>query len=182
MFPLSAAASFSCCCRHEQQDCSLRLLATVLNRVYFRVQLPDPLIPFELYKKFVTIGDEHPAGKSQERCRLFRELLAKVPKINHGQSLFSVCESSVTCCRSSYLLLLVFIFVRHMTRWQRWFLLTSLALLGVCAALLKYLCRFLVHVASREEVNKMTPQNLAIVFAPNLLRPKVTNRWRTHWL
>ncbi|CAG0895997.1 unnamed protein product [Darwinula stevensoni] len=34
---------------------------------------------------------------------------------------------------------------------------------------LRYLVKFLHRLASRQDVNKMTPQNIAIVFAPNLL-------------
>ena len=34
---------------------------------------------------------------------------------------------------------------------------------------LRYLIKFLYRLASKQEVNKMTPQNIAIVFAPNLL-------------
>ena len=37
-------------------------------------------------------------------------------------------------------------------------------------ATIKYLVMFLAKVASREEQNKMTPQNLATVFGPNLIR------------
>lgn len=39
--------------------------------------------------------------------------------------------------------------------------------------LLKYLTLFLNRVASHQSVNLMTPNNLAIVFAPNMLRPLV---------
>jgi hypothetical protein len=39
--------------------------------------------------------------------------------------------------------------------------------------LLKYLMLFLFRVASHQQVNLMTPNNLAIVFAPNILRPLV---------
>ncbi|KAK3555414.1 hypothetical protein QTP86_015749 [Hemibagrus guttatus] len=39
--------------------------------------------------------------------------------------------------------------------------------------LLKYICRFLDEVQSYSGVNKMTVQNLATVFGPNILRPKV---------
>ena len=38
-------------------------------------------------------------------------------------------------------------------------------------ALLCSLIRFLVEVAAHSSTNKMTPENLAIVFAPNLIRP-----------
>ncbi len=34
-----------------------------------------------------------------------------------------------------------------------------------------YLCRFLARIAIHANVNKMTPNNLGIVFAPNILRP-----------
>jgi len=40
-------------------------------------------------------------------------------------------------------------------------------------ALLTYLMRFLKEVSKNSDVNKMTPDNIAIVFAPNLLRAKV---------
>jgi len=40
-------------------------------------------------------------------------------------------------------------------------------------ALLTYLMRFLKEVSKNSDVNKMTPDNIAIVFAPNLLRPKL---------
>ncbi len=40
-------------------------------------------------------------------------------------------------------------------------------------ALLQRLCSFLRAVSSNHEVNKMTSDNIAIVFAPNLLRPAV---------
>ena len=36
---------------------------------------------------------------------------------------------------------------------------------------LKYLLAFLVKVSKKSEINKMTPANIAIVFAPNLLKP-----------
>ncbi|KFQ64214.1 Rho GTPase-activating protein 24, partial [Pelecanus crispus] len=39
--------------------------------------------------------------------------------------------------------------------------------------LLKYICRFLDEVQSYSSVNKMSVQNLATVFGPNILRPKV---------
>ncbi|XP_025022720.1 rho GTPase-activating protein 24 isoform X1 [Python bivittatus] len=39
--------------------------------------------------------------------------------------------------------------------------------------LLKYICRFLDEVQSYSGVNKMSVQNLATVFGPNILRPKV---------
>ncbi|XP_072310874.1 rho GTPase-activating protein 24 isoform X2 [Eucyclogobius newberryi] len=39
--------------------------------------------------------------------------------------------------------------------------------------LLKYICRFLYEVQSYSGVNKMSVQNLATVFGPNILRPKV---------
>ncbi|KAE8631183.1 hypothetical protein XENTR_v10001103 [Xenopus tropicalis] len=39
--------------------------------------------------------------------------------------------------------------------------------------LLKYICRFLDEVQSHSGVNKMSVQNLATVFSPNILRPKV---------
>ncbi|KAM8827709.1 rho GTPase-activating protein 24 isoform 2-T2 [Spinachia spinachia] len=41
--------------------------------------------------------------------------------------------------------------------------------------LLKYICRFLDEVQSYSGVNKMSVQNLATVFGPNILRPKVEN-------
>jgi len=37
---------------------------------------------------------------------------------------------------------------------------------------LEYLVRFLHNLSKRWKINKMTPSNLAIVFAPNLLYPK----------
>ncbi|XP_019381382.1 PREDICTED: rho GTPase-activating protein 24 isoform X3 [Gavialis gangeticus] len=40
-------------------------------------------------------------------------------------------------------------------------------------SLLKYICRFLDEVQSYSGVNKMSVQNLATVFGPNILRPKV---------
>ena len=40
------------------------------------------------------------------------------------------------------------------------------------AALMLALCQFLVRVANKNQINKMTSDNIAIVFAPNLLRPK----------
>ncbi|XP_073897931.1 rho GTPase-activating protein 24 isoform X2 [Castor canadensis] len=39
--------------------------------------------------------------------------------------------------------------------------------------LLKYICRFLDEVQSYSGINKMSVQNLATVFGPNILRPKV---------
>uniref|UniRef100_A0A3B3T812 Rho GTPase activating protein 22 n=1 Tax=Paramormyrops kingsleyae TaxID=1676925 RepID=A0A3B3T812_9TELE len=39
--------------------------------------------------------------------------------------------------------------------------------------LLKYICRFLHEVQSHSNENKMSVQNLATVFGPNILRPKV---------
>ncbi|XP_043914847.1 rho GTPase-activating protein 24 isoform X2 [Protopterus annectens] len=39
--------------------------------------------------------------------------------------------------------------------------------------LLQYICRFLDEVQSYSEENKMSTQNLATVFGPNILRPKV---------
>uniref|UniRef100_A0AAY4C4P5 Rho GTPase-activating protein 24 n=1 Tax=Denticeps clupeoides TaxID=299321 RepID=A0AAY4C4P5_9TELE len=39
--------------------------------------------------------------------------------------------------------------------------------------LLKYICRFLDEVQSNSGVNKMSVQNLATVFGPNILRPKI---------
>jgi hypothetical protein len=43
----------------------------------------------------------------------------------------------------------------------------------VCPAMLSSLFHFLLEVSSHSSVNKMSPDNLAIVFAPNLIRPKV---------
>ncbi|KAG6922815.1 Rho GTPase activating protein 22 [Chelydra serpentina] len=39
--------------------------------------------------------------------------------------------------------------------------------------LLKYICKFLDEVQSHSSVNKMSVQNLATVFGPNILRPKL---------
>uniref|UniRef100_A0A4W3HXW8 Rho GTPase-activating protein 24 n=1 Tax=Callorhinchus milii TaxID=7868 RepID=A0A4W3HXW8_CALMI len=39
--------------------------------------------------------------------------------------------------------------------------------------LLKYTCRFLDEVQSYSDINKMSVQNLATVFGPNILRPKI---------
>ncbi|XP_034633340.1 rho GTPase-activating protein 22 isoform X6 [Trachemys scripta elegans] len=39
--------------------------------------------------------------------------------------------------------------------------------------LLKYICKFLDEVQSHSSVNKMSVQNLATVFGPNILRPKM---------
>ncbi|XP_013004072.2 rho GTPase-activating protein 22 isoform X2 [Cavia porcellus] len=39
--------------------------------------------------------------------------------------------------------------------------------------LLKYICKFLDEVQSHSDVNKMSVQNLATVFGPNILRPQV---------
>ena len=36
---------------------------------------------------------------------------------------------------------------------------------------IKYLARFLRDVCAASDINKMTPSNVAIVFAPNLLKP-----------
>lgn len=36
---------------------------------------------------------------------------------------------------------------------------------------LKYLCKFLLVVSEKSDINKMTPSNIAIVFAPNIFRP-----------
>jgi hypothetical protein len=46
-------------------------------------------------------------------------------------------------------------------------------------ASLKKLFAFLRAVADRSAVNKMTPQNLAIVWAPNLIRPRDLNPFVT---
>lgn len=40
---------------------------------------------------------------------------------------------------------------------------------------LKYLVEHLARIAQYEEVNKMGPQNLAIVFGPNILRSRDEN-------
>lgn len=37
--------------------------------------------------------------------------------------------------------------------------------------ILKYLVGFLVRVTAKQAINKMGPANIAIVFAPNLLKP-----------
>lgn len=39
--------------------------------------------------------------------------------------------------------------------------------------LLRYICRFLDEVQAHSDVNKMSVQNLATVFGPNILRPQV---------
>lgn len=39
--------------------------------------------------------------------------------------------------------------------------------------LLKYLCRFLYELQSHHEMTKMTVENLALVFGPNILRPEI---------
>ena len=40
-----------------------------------------------------------------------------------------------------------------------------------CRIILKYLIQFLEVVSHASEINKMAPSNIAIVFAPNILRP-----------
>jgi len=45
--------------------------------------------------------------------------------------------------------------------------------------LLKFLMLFLSRVASHQQINLMTPNNLAIVFAPNILRPSVPSNEKT---
>jgi len=83
-------------------------------------RLPEPLIPFDFYARFIQIAQQYKA--SAERNPQFRDLLKQIPKENY-----------VLLCR---------------------------------------LCRFLLSVSQHKDVNKMSPDNLAIVFAPNLLRPK----------
>ena len=41
--------------------------------------------------------------------------------------------------------------------------------------LLEYLCSFLLRVGDASDTNRMTPANLSIVFAPNILRPRIEN-------
>jgi hypothetical protein len=41
------------------------------------------------------------------------------------------------------------------------------------AKLTAYLMRFLARIAVHEAINKMSPSNLGIVFAPNILKPRV---------
>ena len=41
------------------------------------------------------------------------------------------------------------------------------------ATLAAYLMRFLARIAVHEAINKMSPSNLGIVFAPNILKPRV---------
>jgi hypothetical protein len=36
----------------------------------------------------------------------------------------------------------------------------------------KYLMRFLYQLSQEQEVNKMTPINIALIFGPNVLRPR----------
>lgn len=56
---------------------------------------------------------------------------------------------------------------------------TKLALKGLVAKVplperyvLQYLCEYLYDFSQTSDVTKMSPDNLAIVFAPNLLRPE----------
>merc|ERR1712137_367721 len=45
------------------------------------------------------------------------------------------------------------------------------ALPFICRVILKYLMVFLCRVSKKSDINFMTPSNIAIVFAPNILRP-----------
>eukprot|EP00474_Spongospora_subterranea_P009622 CRZ10080.1 hypothetical protein [Spongospora subterranea] len=61
------------------------------------------------------------------------------------------------------------------TRSEKWADLDSLeaSLPKPNLTIFRYLCMFLAEVSQKSDVNKMTPSNLAIVFAPNLIRPVV---------
>jgi len=92
--------------------------ASGVFKLYFRL-LPEPLIPFDLYDRFIKVGH----NKGDDRVDQLKELVQLLPKDNF--------------------------------------------------ALLDALCEFLMEVSTYSNENKMTPDNLAIVFAPNLVRPRV---------
>ncbi|XP_074649429.1 rho GTPase-activating protein 24-like [Tubulanus polymorphus] len=102
----------------ERDDIDNNTIASLL-KLYFK-ELPEPIIPFNLYEHFMTIGLKIQHGDPEQGMDLLRKLLDKIDPNKYN--------------------------------------------------LLMYICDFLSKVAKRSSVNKMTPNNLALVFGPNILR------------
>jgi hypothetical protein len=159
--------------------------ATVLKR-FFR-ELADPLVPFSEYAKWLAVaakcrvdplltsGSAINANSGSVLNMTSRANL--VPIGGAAASLAASSPSSPSPARSSLA------DIQTVAQSHRQTLENSAALRELKTllqnlstrrySLLHYLCVFLNCVARHSAVNKMTPDNLAIVFAPNLVKPRV---------
>ena len=122
-------------------------------KLYLRM-LPEPLIPYVKYDAFIRTGMHKDKGKNSIRNAELREQVAQLPPENYGQSQRGQ-PTARSCIRRSRAL--TSLRCRRCRMWR--------------SALLSSLVRFLVEVAKNSEINRMTPENLAMVLAHSAARP-----------
>lgn len=138
-------------------------------------QLPEPLIPYQHYPQYIAVCSRNnspccPGGAltgnaAVQAVQVWGRSLVSTLTLLLVASPRTGPNASQSCCNNS-----------QQT--------TSVRLLSQCADAvadwclhmsdtLNYLIRFLAELTRYETSNKMNAKNIAIVFAPNLLRPEV---------
>ncbi|KAK1787379.1 hypothetical protein P4O66_002872 [Electrophorus voltai] len=128
-----------------------------LLKLYLR-ELPEPLVPFSRYQEFLMCGKKMPSDREQMWFKVVQVTKVEGPLVlprvmkNYFWETFATYKTIVEGLLE---------------------LKTLLHELPVANFnLLKYICQFLNEVQSYSSTNKMSIQNLATVFGPNILRPK----------
>lgn len=152
---------------------------------YCLLQLPEPLLTFDLYNDFITVGKaiQHlNDGETSPETNEIMDITDKLQKLLHR--LPPYCYSTLQHL------------ISHLQRWacsgttdlsgltwpnpDRWHLLISTLdhwLWLLCQILLELslnLSHVFIYRVSENYENKMSPSNLGIVFGPTLLRPLVS--------
>ncbi|CAG5986509.1 unnamed protein product [Menidia menidia] len=116
-----------------------------LLKLYLR-ELPEPVIPFQKYEEFLACA-KLLAKDDETGVKELQRLVESLPPVNYN-------------------------LLKYICRWMQFKLKKSLRTFLPFFLFLKKK-RFLDEVQSYSGVNKMSVQNLATVFGPNILRPKM---------
>ncbi|XP_062280016.1 rho GTPase-activating protein 45 isoform X2 [Scomber scombrus] len=140
----------------ELSQCSPHDISNVL-KLYLR-QLPEPIMLFSLYHKLMGLAKESMQSEGDTPEGEEAESSSSTPGVSRGPEL--VDRGANTDPE-------VLVLVDKLTD-----LLKELPKTNI--ATLRYIIRHLRRIAELEEDNKMSPNNLGIVFGPSLMRPRPT--------
>ncbi|XP_051930704.1 rho GTPase-activating protein 45 isoform X2 [Hippocampus zosterae] len=134
----------------ELSQCSPHDISNVL-KLYLR-QLPEPILPFHIYNNLVGLAKESVQADADP------DEPGGPPAVGRGPQLVDLGPETEPE------ILVMVDKLRELLK----------ELPKVNMATLRYLIRHLRRIAELEEENKMSPNNLGIVFGPSLMRPRPT--------